>query len=475
MSFRFLLTKKNKTHLPITVFKRAEFDEWFIKQTKTIQTIAKEIGFDGKQGQLFVIRNDHGRATSLFYISGQDVSYAQGSELYDSVLKQFSEIFLKNSSFEILSETLSSNEIERLCIGWGWSYYRYEKYKKEKKISKPCLFLSAKGLNKKRIQSFTSAVFLLRDLINTPSNDMGPDELEKEAELLCKHLNGTIEVIRDKKLISNNFPMIFAVGKGSTRRPRLIDMTFGNSKGSKVTIVGKGVCFDTGGLDIKPSQNMLTMKKDMGGAAHAMALAQLIVDAKLPISLRILLPVVENSISGDSFRPSDVLSTRKGISVEVGNTDAEGRLILADAISYACEDKPDLLIDFATLTGAARVALGPDLPAVFSNNEDTLFELMNLSKKIEIADPIWPLPLWGSYRKDMSSSVADISSTGTGTAGAINAALFLREFVDESIEWLHLDIFAWENTGKTGKPKGGADTGLRAVFALLEQRYAKKI
>jgi len=302
---------------------------------------------------------------------------------------------------------------------------------------------------------------------------MGPDELEEQTNKLCEHHDIVLKTIKDKELIKQNFPMIFDVGKASTRRPRLLDFSWGVKKHPAVTLVGKGVCFDTGGLDIKPSQFMLTMKKDMGGSAHVLGLAHMIMSLNLPIRLRVLIPAVENSIDGNAYRPSDILQSRKGITVEVGNTDAEGRLVLADALALACEEPPELLIDFATLTGAARVAVGFELPALFSNNDDTAYAIQKQSSTNEVGDPVWNLPLWQPYRKELDSKVADISSTG-GKAGASTAALFLQEFIDNDIEWIHMDVFAWEQKGKPGRPHGGADTGMRAIFAFLEDRYGKK-
>lgn len=301
---------------------------------------------------------------------------------------------------------------------------------------------------------------------------MGPEELENATKILTEKHDVELKVIKDKALLTKNFPMIFDVGNASDRRPRLIDFHWGNPKHPKVTLVGKGVCFDTGGLDIKPSQFMITMKKDMGGAAHVLGLSHMIMSLNLPIRLRVLIPAIENSVSGNAYRPSDILKSRKGLSVEVGNTDAEGRLVLADALTYACEDNPELLIDFATLTGAARIALGHDLPALFSNNDKTAHKIQTMSAKANIDDAVWNLPLWQPYRKELDSPIADISSTG-GKAGATTAALFLQEFIDNNIEWIHMDIFAWEQNGKASRPKGGADTGMRAIFAFLEDRYGK--
>ena len=264
--------------------------------------------------------------------------------------------------------------------------------------------------------------------------------------------------------------MIYAVGKGSPRRPRLIDLKWGDPKHPKVTLVGKGVCFDTGGLDLKPGAAMYTMKKDLGGGAHALALALLIIRHKLPVRLRVLIPAVENSVSGESFRPSDVINSRKGLTVEVGDTDAEGRLILGDALALGSEEKPEFMVNFATLTGG--VAIGPEVPAMFSNNEKMAFEIKDVSESVN--DNLWPLPLIQSYRKHMASDIADICSVGNGRGGTVHAALFLESFVDPKIDWVHIDLFAWETGGRIGRSKGGTEMGLRAMYAYIEKRFGKK-
>ncbi len=457
------LSSKRKNHIDIHVIGEDGFEKWLSEQDSNIKLQVSEQGFEGKSRQIFIVRDDKGSALSI--VAGVDnfLSITDGSKIYDAVKEAFSLEKLQNTSFSI------NHNSDNLHIGWGLAAYRFSRYKKNDKGDKNPALVS----NDKRIKTFVEAVSIIRDLINTPANDMGPDELEAAALQLTDYHEIELNTVKGEELIKQNFPMIYEVGKASSRAPRLLEFSWGSTENPKVTLVGKGVCFDTGGLDIKPSQFMLNMKKDMGGAAHVLGLAHMIMSLELPVNLRVLIPAVENSISGNAYRPSDIINSRKGVSVEVGNTDAEGRLVLADALSYACEDKPDLLIDFATLTGAARIALGFDLPAVFSNNDETAQEVQKLSAMKEVDDPLWHLPLWQPYRKDLDSALADISSTGSGKAGAINAALFLQEFVTEKTEWLHLDIYAWEQTGKAGRPKGGADTGMRAIFAFLENQYIR--
>ncbi len=325
------------------------------------------------------------------------------------------------------------------------------------------------GLDGEDLSRIAEGVALTRDLINTPSNDMGPDELEVAARALGKQHGGKIEVISGENL-ARGFPLIHAVGMGSPRLPRLIDMTWGKDSDPKITLVGKGVCFDTGGLDIKNDTGMLNMKKDMGGAATSLGLAHMIMSRKLKVRLRVLIAAVENSISGASFRPRDIYTSRKGITVEIGNTDAEGRLVLADALALADEEKPELIADFATLTGAARVALGPELPAMFTD-DDTLAADMAKAGTAE-NDPVWRLPLWKPYETLLDSKISDTNNVSTGgLGGAITAALFLKKFVT-SPAWVHFDIFAWTATVKPGRPEGAECQTARALYALLASRYA---
>ncbi len=326
------------------------------------------------------------------------------------------------------------------------------------------------GANAGRVKRLAEATFLVRDLVNLPANDLGPAELETAAVAIAGRHGAKTRVVRGDELLKENYPAIHAVGRASARAPRLVDLTWGDPKHPKVTLVGKGVCFDSGGLDLKPSSNMLLMKKDMGGAAHVLGLAHAVMDAKLAVRLRVLVAAVENSVSGDAFRPLDVLSSRKGLTIEVGNTDAEGRLILCDALADACDETPELLLDFATLTGAARVALGTDLPALFCN-DDALAEQI-LDAGTEARDPLWRLPLWSDYDRYLDSKVADLSNTGsTGFGGAITAALFLQRFVTGGTPWAHVDLMAWNSDSRAGRPKGGEAMALRAFYGMLERRY----
>jgi leucyl aminopeptidase len=313
------------------------------------------------------------------------------------------------------------------------------------------------------------AVTLVRDLVNTPANDMGPADLEEAARTLAaKHGAGARATVGDD-LLRENFPLIHAVGRAAARRPRLIDLTWGDVDDPRITLVGKGVCFDSGGLDIKPESSMLNMKKDMGGAATALALAHMIMSRKLRLRLRVLIPAVENSISGAAFRPRDIYTSRKGITVEIGNTDAEGRLILADALTLADEDNPEMIFDFATLTGAARVALGPDVPPFFTDDDQLADKLM--AHAAAENDPLWRLPLWRPYDEMLESKVADINNVGSGgQAGAITAALFMRRFVSAK-SWAHFDVFAWSPRSRPGRPEGGECQAARAIYALLAARY----
>jgi len=315
------------------------------------------------------------------------------------------------------------------------------------------------------------ATAMLRDLINTPAEDLGPSELAEEARKVGRKFKAKVRVTAGEALLKANYPMIHTVGRASDDAPRLIDMRWG-TRGPRITLVGKGVCFDTGGLDLKPPAGMLRMKKDMGGAAHALALAHLIMAAKLPVRLRVLIGAVENAVSGNAYRPWDVLQTRKGITVENANTDAEGRLVMGDCLYEACTEKPDLLMDFSTLTGAARVAVGAGIAAVFSNNDD-LYD--DLAKHAESeGDPVWRLPLHKPYRALIDSKVADVSSASDGPfGGAITAALFLQEFVDDDVPWAHFDIMAWNTSSRPGRPVGGEAQGLRAAYALIRKRFSR--
>ena len=356
-------------------------------------------------------------------------------------------------------------------LGWLLGQYRFDRYRREKKESGPRVLLTDEPARIEETLLLAEATFLVRDLVNVPAGDLGPAELEAAALALADETGAKVTVTRDQPL-DEGYPMIAAVGAAAARgrEPRLIELEHGDKRHTRIAIVGKGVCFDSGGLDLKPASGMRLMKKDMGGAAHALALARLVIKSRLPVQVHLLIPAVENAVSGSAFRPGDILRSRKGLSVEVGNTDAEGRLILGDALAKAAESGPELIIDFATLTGAARVALGPDLPALFAN-DDALAEAL-LAGGTEVSDPVWRMPLWKPYDELFSSDVADLGNMSEAPfAGAVTAALFLEKFVPAGIPWAHLDTFAWRPSAKPGRPKGGDALGLRAAWEMLRSRY----
>lgn len=354
------------------------------------------------------------------------------------------------------------------ALAFALGSYRFGRYRKAE--TPEVRLVPPDGVDAAELSRLADAATLARDLVNTPSNDMGPEELEAAARQVADRFGARFTSIVGDDLLQQNHPLIHAVGRASTRAPRLIELVWGDASHPKVTLVGKGVCFDTGGLDLKPSSSMLLMKKDMGGAANVLALAQMVMDAGLKLHLRVLIPAVENAVAGNAFRPMDVFPSRKGITVEIGNTDAEGRLILADALALADEDKPDLLIDMGTLTGAARVALGPELPPFYTQDEALAADVARCAAAEN--DPLWRMPLWAPYDSWLDSKVATINNAPSGGfAGSITCALFLQRFVEHARSWLHLDIFAWTPSAKPGRPEGGECQAARALYKLLSERY----
>jgi leucyl aminopeptidase len=353
-------------------------------------------------------------------------------------------------------------------LAFALGSYRFSRYRNNDAAN--VRLVPPDGVDIADITRMAEAAALARDLINTPSNDMGPEELAQAARDLAERFGASFNCIIGDDLPRQNFPLIHAVGMASTRAPRLIDFSWGDPTHPKVTLVGKGVCFDTGGLDLKPSSGMLIMKKDMGGAANVLALALMVMDARLKIRLRVLIPAVENAVAGNAFRPLDIFTSRKGVTVEIGNTDAEGRLVLADALALADEEKPDLLIDLGTLTGAARVALGPDLPPFYTNDETLALDVATHAKQEN--DPLWRLPLWPAYDSWLDSKVANINNAPSGGfAGSITCALFLQRFVEAAKSWLHVDIYGWTPSAKPARPEGGECQAARAIYKILSQRY----
>ncbi|MBK7144101.1 MAG: leucyl aminopeptidase family protein [Xanthomonadales bacterium] len=356
----------------------------------------------------------------------------------------------------------------RVALGFALASYQFKRYKAARR--EPARLLAPLGTYLDEVAALVAATTRTRDLVNTPTEDMGPAELGTAAREIAERFGAQYREWIGNELLEANFPAIHAVGRASHRAPRLIEVRAGDPALPEVAIIGKGVCFDTGGLDIKAADGMRNMKKDMGGAAHAIALAELVLERRLPIRLRLLVPAVENAIGANAYRPGEVIRTRAGLSVEIDNTDAEGRVVLCDALAYAAESKPKLIVDFATLTGAARIALGPDLPALFGNNEPLRDRLVELGR--EVQDPLWPMPLWQPYLAMLESGIADLANSGPSRhAGAITAALYLQRFVPPNIPWLHLDTYAWNDNERPGRPRGGEAMGLRAVYELLKRDY----
>ena len=423
----------------------------------------KTAGFKAKEGELVLVPDGRGAlaACVLGLGAGRD----------PLALAAFSERLPAGDY--ALGDVPSEFGGARAALAWALGTYSFDRYRGRTKTELPRLVLP-KGVDGEAVSRAAQGVFLTRDLVNTPSNDMGPAELEAAARKVADAHGGRMNVITGEALLAANYPLVHAVGRASVREPRLIDFKWGNESHPKITLVGKGVCFDSGGLDLKNASGMLTMKKDMGGAAHVLALAQMIMDAKLPVRLRVLVPAVENSVSGSAYRPGDVLKSRKGLTVEIGNTDAEGRLVLADALAEADTERPDLLICIATLTGAARAATGMELPPFFTDDEKLATDLMRHAEAEH--DPLWRLPLWRSYEPTIESPVADLNNAPEyNLAGAITAALFLNRFVAETKSWAHFDIPAWVDRPKPGRKKGAEANAIRAIFALLSERYGKKV
>ena len=452
--------KKSDTAIPIHI---VETDKLMSISAKlNIEDWVKANQFDASLGQVLIIPDNNGSIASVLVGWGTKSKRSRGRFHMGAIALK-----LPKGTYEILSG-LSGKDLENAHLAWILSTYCFDRYKKKSVLS--AKLKASKEINTTRILIEAEGDFITRDLVNTPTNDMGPDALEKAfCNLALKH-NAYAQVIKGDDLLKQNFPMIHAVGRASDQEPRLLDMKWGDKNNPKVTLVGKGVCFDTGGLNIKPTSSMGLMKKDMGGAATVLGLAHMIMSLNLNVNLRVIIPAVENSISSNSFRPQDILISRKGMSVEINHTDAEGRLVLADALCLADEDYPDLLICNATLTGAARVALGPDMPPFFTDDEELAIQIQKAS--LEKNDPLWRLPFWNPYEDLIEPDVADLDNAPKGGfAGAITAALFLRRFVDKSKYFVHFDLFAWSRISKPSQSKGGACQSARAMLSVIEKRY----
>jgi leucyl aminopeptidase len=437
---------------------KAGFDAWLKAQPERVRRAGEAQGFRGEGFQLAILPGEKAEWSAVLGV-------ADASALSPWCLAKAAET-LPEGRYRVAGTAPGP-----AALGWLLGQYSFERYKQPKHRKGPRILLTPEPARITETVLLAEATSLVRDLVNTPAGDLGPAELEAAARTVANECGANVTVTAGRAL-EDGYPMIVAVGRGATeeRAPRLIELEWGNSAHPRIAIVGKGVCFDTGGLDIKPSAGMRLMKKDMGGAAHALALARIVMKSRLPVRLHLLIPAVENSVSAAAFRPGDVLGSRKGLTVEVGNTDAEGRLILGDALAKAGESEPELILDFATLTGAARVALGPDLPALFAN-EDSLAEAL-LSAGTAMSDPSWRMPLWDGYDEMLASDIADLGNISDAPmAGAVTAALFLRRFVPPATPWAHFDTFAWRSAAKPGRPKGGDALGLRAAWAMLTARY----
>ncbi len=459
-ALEYLVKKSDTDPISLICLAPDAFDDWKEKQTKTVKHWVDANGFKGAAGSFLMLPGKKGRVEAA--VAG----ISAANRLWDYAALPAK---LPQGTYKIKNR-LSRDEADDAALGWALGTYSFDWYKESTKDF--ATLVLPKGCNQTTLKALASGIELTRDLINIPAADMGPEQLAQAALDLAKEMNAYCSVIEDENLIEQNFPAIYAVGKGAAedRRPCLIDLTWGNEKDPKITLVGKGVCFDTGGLDIKPAQFMKLMKKDMGGAAHVLGLAKAIMLAGLPVSVRVLIPAVENAVSDKAMRPLDVVDSRKGTTIEIGHTDAEGRVVLADALAYACEEKPKLILDFATLTGAARVALGTELPALFSNDDELADGILDGGK--ETNDQLWRLPLWKPYRKMIDGKTADISNESAAPyGGAITAALFLEEFVEDSIPWAHVDVMGWNTASKPGRPEGGEAMGLRAAFAMIKNRF----
>lgn len=458
--------KEGDGNISVTLFDETAFPGWLATQDGETTAQISESGFTPEPGKFLALRSE-GRVVRILAGSSAPLRPADASVIAEFATRLFSKESLAEKRFALDAPHLSPLEITNFATGWALASYAFTPYKAPTKTS--AILIWPEKADRAEVRTFLSGVFLIRNLVNAPAADMGPQEMEDVARALAAECGATVETVVGEDLLTRNFPMIHAVGKGSPRAPRLIELRRRKDGAPKIALVGKGICFDTGGLDIKPGSAMSLMKKDMGGAAHAFGLFRTLCALDVPLDLRVIVPAAENSVSGEAFRPRDILHSRKGLTVEVLDTDAEGRLVLGDALTYACEESPDFVIDFATLTGAARTALGFEIPALFAARAETAREIQALSLSLD--DPLWQLPLWKPYARELEGDISDLVNIGSGPAGSITAALFLEKFVTPGTDWAHLDMYAWEQSGKAGRPKGGAEMGFRTVIEYLRTRF----
>jgi leucyl aminopeptidase len=448
-----------KAHL-IHLVDKGSFEAWAKGRSPEDRALIEAHRFDGKTGFAFVLLP---RGNGFELVS----AVKNAAELSPWCLAKLAES-LPEGTYRVVD-----GEPGKAALGWLLAQHRFDAYRSKSDEAErgPRVLVTGEPAKIEETVRLAEATALVRDLVNTPAADLGPAEIEQAVRDQAARLGAKVQVTSGEAL-AEGYPLIAAVGAAATeeRAPRLVELEWGDPSHPRLAIVGKGVCFDSGGLDLKPASGMRIMKKDMGGAAHALALAALIIAGKVPVRLHLLIPAVENAVSGAAYRPGDIVRSRKGLTVEIDNTDAEGRLILADALAKAVEGEPELIVDFATLTGAARIALGPDLPATFANRDDLAAELEAAARDVE--DPLWRMPLWDPYDEMLKSDIADLAnSSSSPMAGTITAAMFLKRFVPDEIPWAHLDTWAWRDPARPGRPKGGEALGLRAVFELLRRRY----
>lgn len=451
------LNKAESSAIPVYAVTEAKYEDWLAARSEPLRTHARAADFRAREGQVLLAPMPDGRIDRVV------LGLGKGSDpwLYAKLAEE-----LPDGDYRI-AEIPSGVKGDEIALFWALGSYRFDRYKKAER-HRPRLVLPS-GVDEPEVSRIARAVKMARDLINTPTNDMGPDQLQAAMETLGAEYDAEVSAIVGDELLEANFPLIHAVGRASSRAPRLVELLWGDEDAPALTLVGKGVCFDTGGLNIKTAASARLMKKDMGGAANALALAMMVMDAGLNVRLRVLIPAVENSIDGDAFRPGDIIKSRKGLTVEIDNTDAEGRLILADALARAVEEKPDLLIDFATLTGAARVAMGPQLAPYYTDVAELAAGLEKAAKSSR--DPVWRMPLHKPYLEMLESPVADmVNSAASPFAGSITAALFLSRFA-EGADWMHFDIYGWNAAARPGRPEGGEAQGSRAAYAMLKERF----
>lgn len=461
MYFAEHFAEPGSASIPIHVVAKDMLDSWLEKQPPRIKSWVTMNEFKGKLGQVLKIPAEDGELSSVLFGWGDEKARRRSRFHLAPAAKALPEGVYRFES------GLTPTELEESAYAWLVGNYHFDRYVSDERHA--TAMLAPEGLDAPRLEAIFAGEILTRDLINTPANDMGPDELEAVVCNLANQFDAEVEVTAGDDLLSRNFPMIHAVGRASDKTPRLLDLRWGNEGDPKVTLVGKGVCFDTGGLNLKPGSTMNLMKKDMGGAATALGLARIIMQRKLPYRLRVLIPAVENSVSAGAMRPGDILASRKGLSVEVNNTDAEGRLVLADALTLADEEKPDYMFCLATLTGAARVAMGPDIVPYYTDDDSLSHSLGRAGKKV--GDPVWRMPLWAPYEKLIEPGIADLDNAPSGgQAGSITAALFLRRFVEHAGSFVHFDIYGWSNSDAPGRPKGAAFQGARTILEVLEQK-----